>query len=175
MLIRDTVRVLARHRWVERRLFETLGAWSLDCPDPAIARLFAVQAHHHAWHAAMWDERVPLLHDGDPADIAPPTELVGFHDAVAEPAATLERLVGLVRVVLPRLLADYEAHRAAAVPVCDGPVMRALGLAVTDVEDDWRAATPFLGSLVRTGADEERAAAHQLRLEQLAPPRNNEG
>jgi len=175
VLIRDTVRRLARRRWAERRLFEVLGGWSLDCPEPDVARHLAAQAHHHAWHASLWDERLPLLHDGDPADVVPPGELVALYDGMAAPRDTLERLVGLARVVLPALLAGYDADRAAATPVADAPVLRALGLVITDVENDWRATTTFLGSLVRTGAEEERAAAHQLRLEQLALPLNNQG
>lgn len=166
MLIRDVARRLADHRHVERRLFEVVGAWALDAP-PRVAPLLAAASHHHAWHASLFDERVPVLHDQPAAELVAPAELDALLDAVAAPAELLERLVGLVRVVLPDQLARYQSDLDAASAVTDAPVARALRLVVEDVSTDWRAAAVVLRSLVVDEEAVERAAAHQLRLERL--------
>ena len=167
MLIRETARRLARHRYVERRLFEVVGAWATDADEAEVVALLTAQAHHHAWHASLWEERLPVLHDQPSEELVPPVGLVTLLDAVAAPAELLERLVGLVRVVLPELLAGYQADVDAAVPVADGPMVRALRLVIDDEQQDWRAAASLLRSLVRGEEQVERAAAHQLRLERL--------
>ena len=34
-------------------------------PEPEVKIALATQASHHAWHAALWGERLPTLHDVD--------------------------------------------------------------------------------------------------------------
>jgi hypothetical protein len=166
VLIRDVARRLADHRHVEWRLFEVVGGWAVGAP-PAVAALLHAESHHHAWHASLFDERVPVLHDLPPDALLPPVELDALLDAVAAPEELLERLVGLVRVVLPEQLARYQADLDAASAVSDAPVVRALRLVVEDVAQDWRAAALVLRSLVVEEEAVERAAAHQLRLERV--------
>jgi len=167
VLIRDTARQLARDAWIERRLFEILGAWSADCPEPDAARLLAEQSHHHAWHASLLEERQPVLHDLGADELAPPASLVALLDAVAAPTRTIERLTGLVRVVVPELLAGYEERLAVANPVADAPVARVLRLVVADEQEDWRAAVGVLRSMLRTEGDVVGATAQQSNLEGL--------
>lgn len=167
MLIRDTARHLARHAWVERRLFEIVGGWAADTTDGDAARVLGAASHHHAWRASLLEEQVPLLHDLDPSQLEASASLVAFLDAVAAPADVLERLVGLVRVVVPDLVAGYEEDLAASSAVADAPVIRALRLVLADEQEDWRAALVLLRSHLRTEGDVVRAAAHQSALERL--------
>jgi hypothetical protein len=167
VLIRDTARRLAHHAWVERRLFEVVGGWAANTSDGDVARVLGAQSYHHAWRASLFEERVPLLHDLDPGELEAPASLVAFLDAAAAPTDVLERLVGLVRVVVPDLVARYEEDLAAASPVADAPVIRALRLALADAQEDWRAALVLLRSRLRTEGDVVRAAAHQSALERL--------
>ena len=61
-------------RWiaVEELLFETLGRWARELPDPSIKRLFGTWCHRHAWHAELWRDRLPavdwLADTGDDVD-----------------------------------------------------------------------------------------------------------
>ncbi|MCU1375776.1 MAG: hypothetical protein JWO68_3062 [Actinomycetia bacterium] len=167
MLIRDAARFLAHHAWVERRLFEVVGGWSADTTDGDVARVLAAQSHHHAWHASLFEERVPLLHDLDASELEVPVALVTFVDAVAASGDDVERLVALARLVVPELLSRYQALLDTASPVADAPVARALRLVVTDEQEDWRAALALLRSHLRTEGDVVRAAAHQSKLERL--------
>jgi hypothetical protein len=166
VLIRDAARHLARHAWVERRLFEVVGRWAADTTDGEVASAFAALSHHCAWHAELLEQQVPLLHDV-PRE-APSAELVAYLDAVAASGDDLERLVALARVVLPDELARYEALLRSATPVGDAPVIRAVRLVVADEQDDWRATVLLLRSRPTTDSDRQRAATHQSNVERLA-------
>jgi hypothetical protein len=168
VLIRDTARRLAHLAWVERRLFEVVGAWVVGTADGEVAALFAARSMHHGWRASLLEEQVPVLHDLDPAELAPPDAFVHLLDAVAASADDRERLVALAHVVGPHLAARHQALLGDATPVADGPMARVLRLVVVDEQDDQRAAELLLSS--RFGDDDVRAAAHRSALERLLPP-----
>lgn len=44
-----------------RRLFELVGSWVADEPDPARQRLYGIASHRHAWHAELWEQRSPAI------------------------------------------------------------------------------------------------------------------
>ncbi len=85
------------------------------------------------------------------------------------PAAggTLLRLVGLARVVLPRLIAGYGLHLRRAAPVADGPVIRALRLVVRDEVEAWWATETLVQTLVDRPHDIAVVSAHQQSLEEV--------
>ena len=169
-LIHDQARRLARYAWVERRLFEIVGAWSADECDADAVPLFAAEARHHAWRAAMLEELRPVLHDVDAATLMPSADVVHAFVELARTSTTLERVTALDDVVLPRLLDRYDADLASGDPVADAPVLRVLRLLRQDANEDWQAAARLQRSVVRTEEDNARAAAHQSKLEVLLLP-----
>ncbi|HWE57130.1 MAG TPA: hypothetical protein VG435_16590, partial [Acidimicrobiales bacterium] len=63
-----------RHRWIENRLYEVAGAWVPSTPDVEVKLLFDRHSHHHAWRAAQWWDRLPVLADVDrDAQCRPPS------------------------------------------------------------------------------------------------------
>src|SRR5262249_32645466 len=90
---------------LERRLFEVLGAWAPETPEPDVKLFFRVESFRHAAHAE-------TAGAGD-IHLAPVAALL---ESVAAGAKdTISRLTGVYRFVLPVLLAgdgDPE-HRAA--------------------------------------------------------------
>ena len=161
-----------RHRWAEMRLFEVMGGWVQTVPEPDVKIRLHTDSYRHAWHAELWRRRLP----GGPgaADeglTVPGDEGMGrVMDALGGPggaAGTLEKLVGLYRVVLPRRVATCRQHRETASEVRDGSAIRVLDLVLDDEEEDWRRGELLLQSLLRTEEDVHRAAAHQARLEAL--------
>jgi hypothetical protein len=56
-------RLAARNRAV----FELVGGWIADEPDPSVQRWLSAGAHRHAWHAELWSERRPAV-PVDPVD-----------------------------------------------------------------------------------------------------------
>lgn len=168
----ESARRLGHYAWIEERLFEVLGGWVQETAEPDVKLHLATHGPRHAWHAQLWRERFPSVHELDVDHaVAPPGDaLVSFVAALAEPtggALTIEKLVGVHRVAIPHLIATYTRHQVEAAPVADGPVLRALGFVVADEVEAWREGEVLLQSLVRSDGDVERAIAHQARLQRL--------
>jgi hypothetical protein len=170
MNITEMARRVARYLWIERRLFEIVGAWSADERDADAVRVLAAEARHHAWRAGMWAELAPLLHDVDRATLGPSLAAVEGFDALTSLSTTIERVTALVEVVLPSVERRYESELDGADPVSDAPVIRVLQLLSLDAQQDWGAAAQLRHSVVRTEEDKERAAATQSWLEVLLLP-----
>jgi len=168
LTLRDAARVAGHSRWLEMRLFEVVGEWVAAESDPAVKAMLARQSLHHAWHADVWRDRVPLVAHLDADELTVPAgpgavAMVDTLAATAGPDQTVERLVSLARVVLPRLVAAYGARLEAAHPLADGPTVRWLGHVVADEaaalgEVEARLAA-VLGGCGPEGAD--RASAHE--------------
>lgn len=155
--------------WLDARLFEILGGWVAGVAEPEAKIALATQAAHHGWHAGLWRERLPTLADIDPASWVRPAS-AGVEEAVAAVAAatgTIERLVGVHRAVLPRLVAAHADHLAVTSPVADAPTIRTLRLVLRDENEDLRAGERLLQQLLGSRADVERAAGRQLVIESL--------
>jgi hypothetical protein len=173
----EQARVIGGYQWIERRLFEVLGGWVASEAVAEARLLFDLYSRQHAWHSELWTERLPVLDGLDPATLMLPPSvevdrlLVLFSGGAPgeAPAAggTLLRLVGLARVVLPRLIAGYGLHLRRAAPVADGPVVRSLRLVVRDEIEAWQATETLVQTLVDRPHDIAVVTAHQQALEEV--------
>jgi hypothetical protein len=132
----DTIEMLARRvrRWVavEDLLFETLGEWARQFPEPEPRRVFGTWCHRHAWHAELWRDRLPAVdgltgRDDVEAWIAP------LRAALADVSSSAEAVAALGESVLPAVEAAIAEHRDAIDPVLDGPTARILDLVAADL------------------------------------------
>jgi hypothetical protein len=132
-------------------------------PTPAFATLIE----------AMSAGRPPVQEGAAPTDPALAVTAAVAHD-LADAAAgggvpaddpTLERLVGVYRVLLPRLVAAYGRRRAEASPVCDGPVMAVIDAVLAVEVAAGLAGEAVLQRLIRGPAEARRAAAYQSAVE----------
>jgi hypothetical protein len=167
-----SARRIGRYCWIEMRAFEILGAWTAVVPEPAVKAALATHSRQHGWHAEMWHDLLPVIGEtGVDSYIAPASPaLVPFVEALAAPEAadlTIEKLVGAYRVLLPHTAVTYSEHLDHASPISDGPATRALRLVLSDQLDHWLEGEALLQAQLRSEADVERAASHQLRLERL--------
>jgi hypothetical protein len=123
--------------WLESRLFELTGSWasapapttSADAPE---ARVFFSEASaERASLAAQWHERLPVRAGVDPdALVIPPAGPVADALRLLDgESGLLDRLAGLVEVILPHLLLTYEDHLVRSSPVSEAPVRAVLELA----------------------------------------------
>lgn len=170
--IEDHARRVGNYQWIEMKLFETLGGWVPVIPELDVKLRLGTQSHHHAWHAELWEQRLPELREMERDGLTRPANdlVVAFVDALNEPRApelTLEKLVGVFRVLLPHKIATYSFHLHATSPIADAPTRRALRFMLQDECDDWREGEALVQSLLATPDDVQRAGAHQARLETL--------
>jgi hypothetical protein len=188
--LQDAARILGSYRWIERRLFQVYGGWVAHEAVDEARVFYDVQSQEHAWHADLWEERLPVLDGVDPdaltipptvgvdsmlnavaGGVTPgdlPTGTTGEAPAVnAGSGGTLLRLVSMARVVLPRLVAGYTRHLRAAGPVADASVIRALRLVLRDEIEAWQAAELQVQALVHRASDVSAVTDRQRLLEGL--------
>lgn len=143
--ILDLAACVGHHQRLEARLASLVGGWARDDREPSAAALFAQHCPQFAWHADLWAERLPsqpstsldATIDAGPSTAGEPCRfdesLIHSVDTLAVANDTIERLVGVYQLVLPRLVATCESLRATIDPRVDGPTARVLDLVVRDL------------------------------------------
>jgi hypothetical protein len=170
--VEESARRVGHYKWIEMRLFEALGGWVATVPELDVKATLGRHCYHHAWHAELWHKRLPELREMNPdrLTIPPNAALEAFVAALTEPedrAQTIEKLVGVYRVLIPRKIAAYTCHQAATSRVTDARTLRSLGFIHQDEFDGWREGEMLLQSLIETEDEAERAARRQAELERL--------
>jgi hypothetical protein len=170
--VEETARRVGHYKWIEMRLFEALGGWVATVPELDVKLRLGTHCYHHAWHSELWHKRLPELREMNPdrLTVPPNPEMEAFVAALTEPEArdqTIEKLVGVYRVLIPAKIAAYTYHRNNTSTVTDAPTIRSLNFALQDEFDDWRDGEMMLQSLIDSPAEIRRAADHQVRLQEL--------
>ena len=61
--VEESARRVGIYKWIEMRLFETLGGWVATVPELDVKLVLGRHCYHHAWHAELWDKRLPELRE----------------------------------------------------------------------------------------------------------------
>ena len=162
--VEETARRVGNYKWAETKLFEALGGWIATVPELDIKMRLGTHCYQHAWHAELWHKRLPELREmnADRPTQPPNQELVAFVEAMMEPEApelTIEKLVGVYRVFIPRFIAAYTFHMNNTSRITDAPTIRSLNFILQDEFDNWREGEMMIQSLLETPDDVQRAAA----------------
>ncbi len=170
--VEETAARVGHYKWIEMRTFEVLGGWVATVPELDVKLRLGTHTYHHAWHAELWHKRLPELREMNQERLNQPPndEMVAFVDALTEPEApelTIEKLVGVYRVLIPHKIAAYTFHLNNTSTITDAPTVRSLEFALADELDDWRDGEMLLQSLIETPAEVRRAADRQAELETL--------
>ena len=170
--VEETARRVGNYKWVEMRLFEALGGWVATVPELDVKMRLGTHCYKHAWHADLWNKRLPELREMNPERLTQPAndDMVAFMDAVTEPEApdqTIEKLVGVYRVLIPHKIAAYTYHLNNTSTITDAPTIRSLKFILNDELEDWTDGEMMLQSLIRTPEEVERAATRARELEKL--------
>jgi hypothetical protein len=168
----ETARRVGHYKWTEMRLFEALGGWVATVPELDVKLRLGTHCYKHAWHADLWNKRLPELREMNTERLTVPAndDMVAFMDAVTEPEGpdqTLEKLVGVYRVLIPHKIAAYTYHLNNTSTITDAPTIRSLKFALNDEFEDWRDGEMLIQSLIEDEEDVQRAAAHQARCEAI--------
>src|SRR5439155_13812926 len=128
--------------------------------------------YHNARNSELMHKRLPEQREKNHDRLTLPANdaFVTFMDAVREPEApdlTVEKLVGVYRVLIPRFISAYTYHLNGTSRITDAPTIRSLKFALQDEFDDWRDGEMLLESLIDTPEKVERAGRRQVELENL--------
>ena len=161
----DSAGRIRRYRWLEERLMRILGGWIALTPELPIKLLFGRHVWDCAQHADLWGRRLPELrspaHQGEPpsAEFARLVALVEERQARHE---SVERVVGIYRVLKPHLVTAYETHLGEANPVYEPPTRRILGRCLDEERRHVAAGAVVLDRL--TGSARARAVEWEREL-----------
>jgi hypothetical protein len=141
-------------------------------PELDVKLKLGTHTYHHAWHAELWHKRLPELREMDPDRLtaAPNEAMERFVAALTQPEApelTIEKLVGVYRVLIPHKIAAYTFHLNNTSTITDAPTIRSLRFAVQDELDDWRDGELMIQSLLDGPDAVERASRRQAELETI--------
>jgi hypothetical protein len=170
--VEETAGRVGQYKWIEMRLFEALGGWVATVPELDVKMRLGTHCYKHAWHSELWHKRLPELREMNPDRLTKPANdaVVRFMDALTEPEApeqTIEKLVGVYRVLIPHKIAAYTFHLNNTSTITDAPTIRSLKLVLNDEFEDWRDGEMLIESLLETDEDVRRASQHQARLESI--------
>ena len=170
--VEETARRVGHYKWIEMRTFEVPGGWVAPVPELDVKLRLGTHTYHHAWHSELWHKRLPELREMNPErlNVPPNDEMVAFVDSLTEPEApglTIEKLVGVYRVLIPHKIAAYTFHLNNTSTITDAPTVRSLKFALADEFDDWRDGEMLIQSLIETDDEVQRAADRQAHLEKL--------
>lgn len=163
----ESARTVRHYRYAVERMMRILGGWIALTPELSVKLLLGRHVWDNAQHADLWGKRLPELRAAAQVSEPANARLVTFMDALeaAEaPGQTIERVVGVYRVLKPQLLATYEAHLASANAVYEPPTCRILARCIEDERRHLAAGEIILRHLLRTPALTERARACEARL-----------
>lgn len=165
----EAATVIGSYVWWERRCFEVLGGWTVAFDDPVTKAMVDRHAAHHAWRAAQWWDRLPVLAQIDRTDlvVAPPNTLPAMMVTLGQLTSPLGRLAGAYRVAMPRLATGYRSHLARISAVADGPTIRTLTMVLADIDADWREGEAGLQQAMGTPAETFAAGYTVARLEAI--------
>jgi hypothetical protein len=170
--VEETARRVGNYKWIEMRLFEALGGWVATVPELDVKMRLGTHCYQHAWHSELWHKRLPELREMNPERLTVPAneEVAAFMSALAAPEApgqTIEKLVGVYRVLIPHKIAAYTFHLNNTSTITDAPTIRSLKLILNDEFEDWRDGEMMIQSLLESEEEVRRAADHQALLEGL--------
>src|SRR5438477_4537616 len=166
----ESAKRVGHYKWVEMRLFEALGGWVATVPELDVKMRLGTHCYKHAWHSELWHKRLPELREMNPERLTLPAnehveEVIAALTEPEDQAQTIEKLVGVYRVLIPRKIAAYTYHLNNTSTITDAPTIRSLKLALNDEFEDWRDGEMLLQALIETDDEVERASRHQARLE----------
>lgn len=165
--VETSARRVRQYRYAEERLMRMLGGWIALSPELPVKLVFGRHVWDCAQHADLWGRRLPELRAPAQQSEPPNDGFVGFVDLLEGREASgdsIERVVGVYRVLKPHLLATYEAHLAAANPVYEPPTRRILERCIGEERRHVAAGAVVLERLLTDVERRRRAEAWEARL-----------
>lgn len=166
--VEQTAQMLRHYRYAEEHMMRIMAGWIALTPELTVKLELGRQVWECAQHADMLGKRLPELRARAQVSEPPNETFVAFMSTLAEreqPEETIERLVGLYRVLKPHLLSMYAQHLSACNPVYEPPTIRMLERLVHETQEHILKGQILLEDMACTVPTRERAVLWQLALE----------
>jgi hypothetical protein len=169
--VEESVERIVNYKWAEQQLSAALGGWVATIPELDVKSMLGPVCYQHAWHADLWRSRLPELRENDEARAEPANEAFAtFMAELTSPEdgdATIEKLVGIHRVLVPHLLATYSFHQRVTSDIVDAPTIRILKFMIDDDIEQVITGEMMIQDLARTTKLRTRAGKWQTHLDVL--------
>ncbi|AIE86465.1 hypothetical protein [Fimbriimonas ginsengisoli] len=154
----ENVDLMRRYNFIESRLYQMSAAFMNPTPEWEVKGALSLHLYLDGEHSQLLRQRVaelrrPPLY----LDKSPDSKLELFLEEALRAENTLERLVGIFRVIRPTLLDAYRTHLAAINPIFDFPTARLLKLIIAEEEQMIEWGTQAVAAVI--SGDEERKSA----------------
>lgn len=167
--VEESVERIVNYKYAEQHLSAALGGWVATIPELDVKAMFGPHCYQHAWHADLWRERLPELREVKEDRAEPANEafaaFIAELTSPGEPDETIEKLVGIYRVLVPHLLATYSFHQRVTSDIVDAPTVRILKFMIDDDVEQLITGEMMIQDLARTPALRERAGKWQTHLD----------
>ncbi|HVX17484.1 MAG TPA: hypothetical protein VHA73_05570 [Acidimicrobiales bacterium] len=169
--VEESVERIVNYKWAEQQLSAALGGWVATIPELDVKSMLGPACYQHAWHADLWRIRLPELRENDENRAEPANEAFAqFMSELTSPDdadATIEKLVGTFRVLVPHLLATYSFHQRVTSDIVDAPTVRNLKFMIDDDIEQIITGEMMIQDLARTTKLRTRAGKWQTHLDVL--------
>jgi hypothetical protein len=169
--VEESVERIVNYRWAQQHVSAALGGWVATIPELDVKSMLGPHCYQHAWHADLWRLRLPELKEANEDRAEPPNDaFVTFMDELTSPEEgdqTIEKLVGIYRVMVPHLLAVYTFHQKVTSDIVDAPTVRILGFMLADLHNQIAEGEMMIQDLAGTEELRRRAGTWQTHLDVL--------
>lgn len=168
--VRQSATYITNYRYAEERMMRMMAGWIALTPQIPVKLEMARQVYEDALHADALGKRLPELRAQAQVSKPPNEAFVKFMNAIEDKEEwddTIERLVGIFRVLKPHLVSHYSAHVAATNPVYEPPTTRILQRMLDEEKAHIERGNVLLRDLLDTPEKHTRAAKWEAHLEEL--------
>jgi hypothetical protein len=167
--VKESVERIVNYRWAQQQLSAALGGWVATIPELDVKAMLGPHCYQHAWHADLWRCRLPELKEADENRAEPANEAFSaFMQELTSPEAgdqTIEKLVGIYRVLVPHLLAVYTFHQKVTSDIVDAPTVRILRFMLDDLHVQIAEGEMMIQDLARSPDIRQRAGEWHTHLD----------
>ena len=166
--VAENARRLMRYFYFERRLMQSLGAWTLSVPEFEVKLEMGRHLFYHADAARLMRERLSEQESNfKKVDAFRDAEVDGFIEEMLSAGSSAELLVGVHQVLGRALATAYRHHCDDTDPVADAPTIRCLRRILVDYEPMLTWADEAIAAYVAGGVEENRLAVWRWHLQRL--------
>src|SRR5580700_2192725 len=168
--VRQSAGFIMNYRYAEERMMRMMAGWIALTPEIPVKLEMARQVYECALHADALGRRLGELRSQAQVSRPPNDAFAGFINEIEDKEQwedTIERLVGIHRVLKPHLIAHYSAHLAAANPIYEPPTLRILARLVEDEKRHVERGLVVLSDLLVSAETHRRATQWQSHLDEL--------